>query len=216
MKSPMGMVAPITDLTFSAPSPLAQDILQVSAMERGRLSDRVGLSPVELIAVVAELFPVIASDTSWLLQSGASATPEDDEIAMVRDLLLSRRSTAGDIGRWLAAVAARCALEPNHLWENLGLRERSELSRPLMRHFRPIAGRNGNNMRWKRFFYDMLCEDDGSVMCTTLECTQCNDFELCFGDESGESRIADRRRQVTLQEGAADAALAAPGEAIAC
>jgi nitrogen fixation protein NifQ len=54
-------------------------------------------------------------------------------------------------------------------------------------------------MRWKRFFYRMLCEDDGFVMCTTPVCTQCKDFDLCFGEESGESRMAARRREFLLQ-----------------
>jgi nitrogen fixation protein NifQ len=34
-------------------------------------------------------------------------------------------------------------------------------------------------------------------MCTTPVCTDCGDFELCFGDESGESRMAERRREAT-------------------
>ena len=191
-------------------------IVAVSAMEQGRLAERTGLSPVELIGLVAQLFPAAAFDSSWLSLAGASASQEDDEIAMVRDLLLSQRSTDGDVSRWLAAMVARRALEPNHLWEDLGLRERSELSRLLMRHFGPLASRNTKNMRWKRFFYRMLCEDDGFVMCTTPVCTQCNDFELCFGDESGESRMADRRRQVALQEAAADAALTDGSSAVPC
>ena len=91
-------------------------------------------------------------------------------------------------------MVARRAMEPNHLWEDLGLRERPELSRLLTRHFAPLAVRNTGNMRWKRFFYRMLCEDDGFVMCTTPVCTQCNDFDLCFGEENGESRMAERRR----------------------
>jgi nitrogen fixation protein NifQ len=96
-------------------------------------------------------------------------------------------------------MIARRAVEPNHLWEDLGLRDRSELTRLLARHFGPLAVRNTRNMRWKRFFYRMLCEDDGLVMCSTPVCTHCNDFALCFGDESGESRMADRRREVALQ-----------------
>ena len=54
-------------------------------------------------------------------------------------------------------------------------------------------------MRWKRFFYRMLCENDGLVMCSTPVCTNCSDFDLCFGDESGESRMAERRREISLQ-----------------
>ncbi|NPU67434.1 nitrogen fixation protein NifQ [Bradyrhizobium sp. 83012] len=177
-------------------------ILAVSAMEHGTLAERAGLSTVELITLLAQLFPAAPIDSSWLPINGAAAASEDDEIAMVRDLLAAQRSTDGDIGRWLAAMVARRAMEPNHLWEDLGLRERSELSRLLMRHFAPLASRNVRNMRWKRFFYRMLCEDDGFVMCTTPVCTQCNDFQLCFGEESGESRMAERRREVALQEAA--------------
>jgi len=36
---------------------------------------------------------------------------EDDEIAMVRDLLLAHRSTPGHDSRWLAAMIARRAME---------------------------------------------------------------------------------------------------------
>ena len=180
-------------------------ILAVSAMEHGALAERVGLSTVELIALLAQLFPAASIDSSWLPITGAAAAPDDDEIAMVRDLLAAQRSTAGDVGRWLTAMVARRAMEPNHLWEDLGLRERSELSRLLLRHFAPLAGRNIRNMRWKRFFYRMLCEDDGFVMCTTPVCTECNDFQLCFGEESGESRMAERRREVALQEAASAA-----------
>ncbi|GLH82078.1 molybdenum processing protein [Bradyrhizobium sp. SSBR45G] len=182
-------------------------ILAVSAMEHGALAERAGLSTVELIALLAQLFPAAAIDSSWLPINGAAPAPDDDEIAMVRDLLAAQRSTDGDVSRWLAAMVARRAMEPNHLWEDLGLRERSELSRLLLRHFAPLASRNTRNMRWKRFFYRMLCEDDGFVMCTTPVCTQCNDFQLCFGEESGESRMAERRREVALQEAAAGAAM---------
>jgi nitrogen fixation protein NifQ len=180
-------------------------ILAVSAMEHGTLAERAGLSTVELIALVAQLFPAASIDSSWLPINGAAPAPDDDEIAMVRDLLAAQRSTDGNVSRWLAAMVARRAMEPNHLWEDLGLRERSELSRLLMRHFAPLASRNVRNMRWKRFFYRMLCEDDGFVMCTTPVCTQCNDFAVCFGEESGESRMAERRREVALQEAASAA-----------
>jgi nitrogen fixation protein NifQ len=94
-------------------------------------------------------------------------------------------------------MVARRALETNHLWEDLGLRNRGELSRLLTRHFAPLAERNTRNMRWKRFFYRQLCEDDGFLMCATPVCTDCPDFDLCFGEESGESRLAQRNRALS-------------------
>ncbi|MGY3450909.1 nitrogen fixation protein NifQ [Bradyrhizobium sp. USDA 4353] len=196
----------VIDDDFNFDRHVIASILAVSAMEHGALAERAGLSTVELIALLAQLFPAAAIDSTWLPINGAAPAPDYDEIAMVRDLLGAQRSTDGDVSRWLAAMVARRAMEPNHLWEDLGLRERSELSRLLMRHFAPLASRNTRNMRWKRFFYRMLCEDDGFVMCTTPVCTQCNDFALCFGEETGESRMAERRREVALQE-AANAAM---------
>ena len=164
----------------------------------GRSAESSGLADDQLSELIGSCFPA-----SYFLvaERGPSfPRPEDEEVTMVRDLLLANRSSEGDIGRWLAAMIARRSMEPNHLWEDLGLRERSELTRLLVRHFAPLAKRNTRNMRWKRFFYRMLCEDDGLVMCTTPVCTQCWDFDLCFGDESGESRMAERRKEVALRE----------------
>ncbi|QQO24752.1 nitrogen fixation protein NifQ [Bradyrhizobium diazoefficiens] len=169
-------------------------ILAAGAMEGGLLFEKVGLSGDELTALLKKNFPSarIKGD-DWL---PGSKRDDNDEVTMVRDLLLARRSTEGDTGRWLAAMIARRVMEPNHLWSDLGLRNRGELSRLLNRHFGPLARRNVNNMRWKRFFYRTLCEDEGLILCTTPVCTECKDFNHCFGDESGESRMAERRRDV--------------------
>jgi len=176
-------------------------LLAVAAMEEGTLGECLGLGFDDLKALVERWFP--HARTILFAGCAPGAGKEDDEIAMVRDLLLAHCSTPGDDGRWLAAMIARRAMEPNHLWEDLGLRDRSELSRLLLRHFAPLAARNTNNMRWKRFFYRTLCEADGLVMCTTPVCTSCGDFNICFGDESGVSRLAERRRQLALKVAAA-------------
>lgn len=173
-------------------------ILAVSAMETGPVAERAGLSAVELTELVMRWFPAAVDlIAEWMPRAAAK---DDEEAAMVRDLLIGQRSSESDVGIWLAAMIARRAMEPNHLWEDLGLRDRAELTRLLGRHFAPLAARNINNMRWKRFFYRMLCEDDGLVMCTTPICTECNDFNLCFGEENGESRMAVQRRRAAVQE----------------
>ena len=187
----------IIDDDFSFDRHVLASILAVAAMEDGAMAARAGLAAADLVSLMAQWFPVAGgSGIAWFTQDKDT---DDDEVAMVRGLLLAHRSSAGDVGRWLAAMIARRAMEPNHLWEDLGLRDRSELTRLLSRHFAPIAARNTQNMRWKRFFYRALCESDGFVMCTTPVCSECRDFDLCFGDESGESRMADRRREASLQ-----------------
>jgi len=175
-------------------------LLAVAASEGGVIGDKVGLADDDLAGLMERWFPQ-APDV-FERSRPTAVTYEDDEIAMVRELLLAHRSTEGEDGRWLAFMIARRALESNHLWEDLGLRDRAELSRLLFRHFAPLATRNLKNMRWKRFFYRMLCESDGFVMCSTPVCTNCRDFDLCFGEESGESRLANTRRSLALREAA--------------
>ncbi|AMA61597.1 molybdenum processing protein [Bradyrhizobium sp. CCGE-LA001] len=172
-------------------------ILAAAAIDGGPIPKNVGLPGRELAALLEDYFPAVAikADNGLL----HFMCEQDDEVAMIGDLLLERRSTEGKLSGWLAAMVARRAIEPNHLWEDLGLGDRGELSRLLSRHFASLAARNINNMRWKRFIYRTLCENDGLLMCTTPVCTQCNDFNVCFGDESGESRMAERRREVVRQ-----------------
>lgn len=163
---------------------------------------RLGLSPREFGELVARYFPQAAP--LLLDRAGGLSGAPDDEVEMVRELLSTHRSRGGKEGTWLAAMIARRAVEPNHLWEDLGLRDRGELGRLLTRHFGSLAVRNTRNMRWKRFFYRVMCESDGFVMCATPVCSACGDFERCFGEETGESRLARARR-----DGAAPVAPAA-------
>jgi nitrogen fixation protein NifQ len=173
-------------------------ILAVAAMEGGVVAERAGLANNDLIKLIDEQFPAAAGvAASWCAQV---EKPDDEETAMVRELLLANRSSQSDISRWLSAMVARRAMESNHLWEDLGLRDREELTRLLDRHFQPIACKNTKNMKWKRFFYRSMCEDDGFLMCSTPVCTQCADFHRCYGDESGESRLAQRRRDAALND----------------
>jgi len=195
----------VIDDDFSFDRHVFASILAVAAMENDAVAERAGLAAADFANLMAQWFPAAcAMGVAWHAEE---TTADDDEVAMVRDLLLAERSSEGDAGRFLAAMIARRAMEPNHLWEDLGLRDRSELTRLLARHFGPLAARNTKNMRWKRFFYRALCESDGFVMCTTPVCTECRDFDLCFGDESGESRMAERRREV-----AQNAAFTTPAE----
>ena len=89
-------------------------------------------------------------------------------------------------------------MRPNHLWQDLGLRNRGELSALMRRHFEPLADRNVNDMKWKKFLYRMICRDEGFRLCTAPSCAECDDFAVCFGDESGESLLARNRRQSDL------------------
>ncbi len=110
-------------------------ILAAAVMDGGPIAERAGLAEQDLNKLLAKCFPSAeVRAVAWIPRSD---TIGDDETIMVRDLLLAQRSSGGEVGRWLAAMVARRAMEPNHLWEDLGLRERAELSRLLTRHFAP-------------------------------------------------------------------------------
>ncbi len=94
----------------------------------------------------------------------------------------------------LAGLVARRAMRADHLWQDLGLADRSELNRMLARHFPALHAGNTGNMRWKKYFYRRLCEAEGFVLCAAPSCAVCTDFAACFGAEDGESRLARVRR----------------------
>ncbi len=73
-----------------------------------------------------------------LISGGGAPSPDDEEL-MLRELLLRHRSQPGDIGEWLACIIARRSMEPNHLWEDLGLPERPDLTRLLIAAFSAIG-----------------------------------------------------------------------------
>jgi nitrogen fixation protein NifQ len=168
------------------------------------LADALGISGDALRGVIARYFP----DTQDCLESfGLDSTmPVQDEEQSLRTLLQRSRSTSGPFSSLLAAIVARRAMQPNHLWQDLGLSNRTELSALMQRHFAPLALRNQRDMKWKKFFYRMICRDDAFRLCAAPSCSECCDFNGCFGDESGESRLARVRWQVeTLALGAVDA-----------
>jgi len=111
----------------------------------------------------------------------------------VRELLWRFRTAPLPLNSLLSVLVARRTTRANHLWQDLGLANRDELSRLMDRHFSALALRNNQDMKWKKFFYRMICREDGFTMCTAPSCSECSDFSLCFGDESGESLFARSR-----------------------
>lgn len=154
------------------------------------LADGTGLAPDALLAMFATYFPGCRD----ILADPPTAVPADDEALEeddLRRLLLDHRTTGNRPEEaWLAAMTARRSLESNHLWQDLGLRERGELSAFLNRHFRPLARGNTDNMKWKKFFYRQLCRMEGIVICKSPNCEVCDDYAVCFGDEAGSPLVA--------------------------
>jgi nitrogen fixation protein NifQ len=154
--------------------------------------DGLGLSPAEIGRLLDSCFPGHAATDFRCL---APSEPAEEEVLLV-DLLKAHRTGPEPVATWLSALVARRAMRPDHLWQDLGLNDRGELNRLLARHFRSLHVGNTGNMRWKKYFYRVLCEAEGFSLCAAPSCAVCTDFQDCFGAEDGLSRLAGLRRRV--------------------
>lgn len=158
------------------------------------LAEGLGLSPENIGRLIGLHFPCyLAAELERL-----SPSPPSEDEALLIELLLTHRSGPEPIAGWLAILIARRAMRPDHLWQDLGLNDRGELNRLLARHFRTLHAGNTGNMRWKKYFYRVLCEAEGFSLCTAPSCAVCTDFNDCFGVEDGLSRLADLRRRIEI------------------
>ena len=158
------------------------------------LAEALGISGKILRGVIDQYFPG-AMDSLEAFGLDSTILVEEEEQSL-RRLLQRSRSTSAPLSSLLAILVARRAMRPNHLWQDLGLTNRSELSALMKRHFAPLALRNKNDMKWKKFFYRMICRDSSARRCVAPCCSECSDFNGCFGDESGESLLAQVRLQI--------------------
>ncbi|MBF0310752.1 MAG: nitrogen fixation protein NifQ [Magnetococcales bacterium] len=104
----------------------------------------------------------------------------------VRDLValfLEHRVDASPVWDRLAWRIALGCLGGNHLWQDLGLSCREELTAMLQRGFPSLVARNASDMKWKKFFYRQLCEREGVGLCRAPTCQVCRDYDRCFGPE---------------------------------
>jgi nitrogen fixation protein NifQ len=154
------------------------------------LARRVGLGGEALIIILALYMP----HHPPLTAEDYVAFDESEEQEWLRDLLERNRSTTDEGSLWLAAIIARRALEAGHLWEDLGMPDRPVLRRLMERYFAPLAARKTRNMRWKRFFYRQLCEEEGLSHCTSPTCSACSEVATCFAPESAEAMMALSKR----------------------
>lgn len=107
----------------------------------------------------------------------------DDEISDLRALLMENRSIGSRSEAWMADIVAVGCLGKDHLWQDLGLWQRKDLTELMRAHFAPLAARNNRDMKWKKFLYKQLCEREEVLTCRAPSCAQCADYDDCFGPE---------------------------------
>lgn len=145
-----------------------------------------GLPRGDLARLLTRFFP---GDRA-LLEAGEAEDAEchrfrTDEHDDLVELLLEYRTKDTEEDTWLAHTVATACLGENHLWQDMGLGDRNELSALLGKHFSALYAKNTGNMKWKKFFYKQLCERAEINMCKAPSCGVCVDYAACFGPEDG-------------------------------
>ncbi len=148
----------------------------------GGMPDWLGLPPAAFRLLVAHHFPRFPLE--GLPGRRNTIDPvRGDEIDELLRLMLRDRAGESPSEVWMAqAVAAGC-MGSDHLWQDLGLWSRPDLTELMRRNFPALAGRNAKDMKWKRFLYKQLCEAEGIYTCRAPSCETCSDYHACFGLE---------------------------------
>lgn len=162
------------------------NLAQIEAAQgEGEMPDLCGLGPDALREMAGLMFGGMALYGFGTRQPAVSAQAAD-----LCAILMMHAASASRYEMLLSAMIARRALRPNHLWQDLGLNRRDELTMLMRRHFPRLAQRNHQDMKWKKFFYRMMCSAEGFSLCAAPVCTECDDFDDCFGGEDGEALLA--------------------------
>lgn len=106
-----------------------------------------------------------------------------DEMGDLRRLLIEHRTKGHASETWMAEIVIAGCMGDDHLWQDLGLWQRADLSKLMLENFKPLAKRNDKDMKWKKFLYKQLCETEGIYTCRAPSCEVCADYQNCFGPE---------------------------------
>jgi nitrogen fixation protein NifQ len=148
----------------------------------GAMPDWLGLPPAAFRCLMDHHFPSYAADLlSPLGRKSSPGRAEEGEDLVGLMLLNKAGESPSEV--WMAQSVAVGCLGSDHLWQDLGLWSRADLSQLMRRNFPALAARNVRDMKWKRFLYKQLCEAEGIYICRAPSCEICIDYDACFGPE---------------------------------
>lgn len=189
-RTPLALAAPFTAHVLAC----ALTIGLIEACENNAdLSTTLGLGKGALEALTRQWTPGVHQLVD--LTSQADIIIRDEEETQLHDLLSRFKSDTSPLCCWITAIVSRRAMAPRHLWQDLGLVERRELTQVMTDWFPTLAAANLDNMKWKKFLYRKLCESEGFALCAAPTCRECEDFDNCFGTEDGQSVLARLSRR---------------------
>lgn len=151
------------------------------ALGQGSLPADLGLGRALFASLLERHFPRLrwappGETGPGLADRQVRALEQDDLI----QLLTSHADREVEGSFAMARIVASACLGDDHLWQDLGLSARSQLTILMRRNFPRLAAANDKDMRWKKFLYRRLCEMEGLVACRSPSCEACADYSECF------------------------------------
>ncbi|MGE8701503.1 MAG: nitrogen fixation protein NifQ [Achromobacter sp.] len=151
---------------------------------------RSGLSPAELHDLLDYLFPgaLTGFDTSlsalreqYAAYVGTGTIDPQPGFTLLMRVLLDAYSAPGpDTTPWVSSILALACLRPDHLWRDLGLSGREDVTVLLARHYPGLVSRNVDNVRWKKFLAQSACEHADLPAAAAPGCSDCEDHAFCY------------------------------------
>jgi nitrogen fixation protein NifQ len=157
---------------------LLAQLLAGRQLGEGCLPAGLGLAPGAVATMCCTYFP---GPLPWLPAQDCPEIPEWEDI---QRLLLEHRARRSPAELWLANIVATACGGRDHLWQDLGLADRGQLSRLMQLNFPALADLNSGDMKWKKFIYKQFCARDGIYVCPAPSCSECADRAKCFGPEN--------------------------------
>jgi nitrogen fixation protein NifQ len=164
--------------------PVLASLLAGHLRGEGVLPTGLGLPAADLENLWDAYFPGDRPNLPLVLPGRAVDLSDMPERQDLIGLLLAYRATRFPSEGWLAFIVATACAGRDHLWHDLGLANRGELSHLLCNAFPSLARQNTNDMKWKKFIYRFYCARDGIHACPAPSCGECVDHAQCFGPET--------------------------------
>lgn len=157
--------------------PILASLLAGRALDEGVLPAGLGLPDQDMARLWREYFP---GPRLALADGSAEDIPELGDLV---GLLLEYRAGRRESESWAAQIVGRGCAGRDHLWQDLGLANRNELSALMTGAFPALAALNTGDMKWKKFLYRQYCARDGIYACPAPSCGECADYAKCFAPE---------------------------------
>lgn len=157
---------------------LLASMLAGQQVGEGCLPADLGLGEKVFRHLLDEYFPTF--------QPVATSLPGESipEWADLQKLLLDHRARQYPSELLIANIVATACGGRDHLWQDLGLLNRDELSRLMWANFPELARANSGDMKWKKFLYRQFCSREGIYVCPAPSCGECKEYVKCFGPEN--------------------------------